>query len=135
MPLRVVLPVISVGGVRGALARYGIQLGLPHRPAGFPWATFLVNITGCLLIGALMVLIVEVWSGPRRLRPFLGVGVPDTTPSWGAMLSQSASAFQYAVWLMIFPGIALSLTVLGFNLLGDGLRRTLDPKLRQQEAG
>jgi CrcB protein len=70
-----VLAVIAGGGVVGALARYGIQLGLPHRPDGFPWATFLVNITGCLLIGALMVLIVEVWSGPPLLRPFLGVGV------------------------------------------------------------
>ncbi|MBX6749713.1 MAG: CrcB family protein [Micromonosporaceae bacterium] len=70
-----VLAVIAAGGVVGALARYGIQLGLPHRPGGFPWSTFLVNITGCLLIGALMVLIVEVWSGARLLRPFLGVGV------------------------------------------------------------
>jgi peptide/nickel transport system permease protein len=59
---------------------------------------------------------------------FLGVGVPDSTPSWGAMLSQSASAFQYAVWLMIFPGIALFLTTLAFNLVGDGLRDALDPR-------
>jgi peptide/nickel transport system permease protein len=59
---------------------------------------------------------------------FLGVGVPDTTPSWGAMLSQSASAFQYAVWLMIFPGIALFTTTLAFNLVGDGLRDALDPR-------
>ena len=59
---------------------------------------------------------------------FLGVGVPDTTPSWGAMLSQSASAFQYAVWLMIFPGVALFTTTLAFNLVGDGLRDALDPR-------
>jgi peptide/nickel transport system permease protein len=59
---------------------------------------------------------------------FLGVGVPDTTPSWGAMLSQSASAFRYAVWLMIFPGIALFLTTLAFNLVGDGMRDALDPR-------
>jgi peptide/nickel transport system permease protein len=59
---------------------------------------------------------------------FLGVGVPDTTPSWGAMLSESASAFRYAVWLMIFPGIALFLTTLAFNLVGDGLRDALDPR-------
>ena len=59
---------------------------------------------------------------------FLGVGVPDTTPSWGAMLSQSASAFQFAVWLMIFPGIALFMTTLAFNLVGDGLRDALDPR-------
>jgi peptide/nickel transport system permease protein len=59
---------------------------------------------------------------------FLGVGVPDTTPSWGAMLSQSASAFRYAVWLMIFPGLALFTTTLAFNLVGDGLRDALDPR-------
>jgi peptide/nickel transport system permease protein len=44
------------------------------------------------------------------------------------MLSQSASAFRYAVWLMIFPGIALFMTTLAFNLVGDGLRDALDPR-------
>jgi len=59
---------------------------------------------------------------------FLGVGVPQTTPSWGAMLSESASAFEYAVWLMVFPGLALFMTTLAFNLVGDGLRDALDPR-------
>jgi peptide/nickel transport system permease protein len=59
---------------------------------------------------------------------FLGVGVPETTPSWGAMLSDSGSAFTYAPWLMIFPGVALFLTTLAFNLVGDGLRDALDPR-------
>jgi peptide/nickel transport system permease protein len=59
---------------------------------------------------------------------FLGVGVPDSTPSWGAMLSQAGTAFTYAAWLMIFPGVALFLTTLAFNLVGDGLRDALDPR-------
>lgn len=59
---------------------------------------------------------------------FLGVGVPDSTPSWGAMLAKAGSAFTYAAWLMIFPGIALFLTTLSFNLVGDGLRDALDPR-------
>ena len=59
---------------------------------------------------------------------FLGVGVPDTTPSWGAMLSIAGSAFTYAPWLMIFPGLFLFLTTLSFNLVGDGLRDALDPR-------
>jgi len=59
---------------------------------------------------------------------FLGVGVPDSTPSWGAMLSTAGSAFTYAAWLMIFPGLALFLTTLAFNLVGDGLRDALDPR-------
>ncbi|MEO3861858.1 CrcB family protein [Acrocarpospora sp. B8E8] len=69
-----VLAAISAGGVLGALGRYGIGVALPHPPGGFPWSTFLVNISGCLLIGVLMVLITEVWTA-RLLRPFLGVGV------------------------------------------------------------
>ncbi len=59
---------------------------------------------------------------------FLGVGVPDTTPSWGAMLSVGASSITFAWWLMVFPGIFLFLTTLAFNLVGDGLRDALDPK-------
>jgi len=59
---------------------------------------------------------------------FLGVGVPDQTPSWGAMLSQAGDAFTYAPWLMIFPGLFLFLTTLAFNLVGDGLRDALDPR-------
>ena len=59
---------------------------------------------------------------------FLGVGVPDSTPSWGAMLASAGDAFRYAAWLMIFPGVALFLTTLAFNLVGDGLRDALDPR-------
>ncbi|HEX5937853.1 MAG TPA: ABC transporter permease [Actinomycetota bacterium] len=59
---------------------------------------------------------------------FLGVGVPDTTPSWGAMLADAGTAFRFAPWLMIFPGLALFLTTLAFNLVGDGLRDALDPR-------
>jgi peptide/nickel transport system permease protein len=59
---------------------------------------------------------------------FLGVGVPDTTPSWGGMLSDAGTAFTFAPWLMIFPGLALFLTTLAFNLVGDGLRDALDPR-------
>ncbi|WDZ82973.1 fluoride efflux transporter FluC [Micromonospora cathayae] len=69
------LVVIAGGGVLGTLARFGAQTALPHRPTGFPWATFGVNVLGCLLIGVLMVLLTRVWVGRPLLRPFLGVGV------------------------------------------------------------
>jgi peptide/nickel transport system permease protein len=59
---------------------------------------------------------------------FLGVGVPQSTPSWGRMLADSAEVFQYAWWLMLFPGLFLIATTLAFNLLGDGLRDALDPR-------
>ena len=71
----VVLVVISAGGVIGALARYGLSAAWPHRPGQFPWATFVTNVSGCLLIGVLMVVITDVWSAHRLLRPFVGVGV------------------------------------------------------------
>jgi peptide/nickel transport system permease protein len=59
---------------------------------------------------------------------FLGLGVPQTTPSWGRMLADAASIFDVAWWLMVFPGIFLITTTLAFNLLGDGLRDAFDPR-------
>jgi peptide/nickel transport system permease protein len=59
---------------------------------------------------------------------FLGVGVQPPRPSWGDMLSDAISIFDVAWWFMFFPGIALLLTVLAFNLVGDGLQDALNPK-------
>jgi peptide/nickel transport system permease protein len=59
---------------------------------------------------------------------FLGVGIDPSTPSWGAMLSDAASIFREAWWFMTFPGLALLLTVLAFNLVGDGLQDALNPR-------
>ncbi len=61
---------------------------------------------------------------------FLGLGAQPPTPEWGAMLSDARSALQLAPWVVTFPGLAIMLNVLGFNLLGDGLRDALDPKLK-----
>jgi peptide/nickel transport system permease protein len=61
---------------------------------------------------------------------FLGLGVRPPTPSWGSMLQTGYQYLSQAPWLSIFPGAAIYLTVLGFNLLGDGLREALDPRLR-----
>jgi CrcB protein len=69
-----VLGAIAAGGVLGALARAGLQAAFPHSPTGFPWATFGINLTGCLLIGVLMAVITTRPTGPL-VRPFLGVGV------------------------------------------------------------
>jgi len=59
---------------------------------------------------------------------FLGLGVPQTTPSWGRQLSEAAAVFRVAWWMMLFPGLFLFTTTLGFNLVGDGLRDALDPR-------
>lgn len=70
-----VLGAIAAGGVLGSEARYGLGLALPHTPAQWPTATLLINTSGCLLIGVLMVLITEAVEPHRLVRPFLGVGV------------------------------------------------------------
>jgi peptide/nickel transport system permease protein len=59
---------------------------------------------------------------------FLGVGVRPPTASWGQMIAAATPIFNTAWWYMTFPGIALLLTVLAFNLLGDGLRDALNPR-------
>ncbi len=61
---------------------------------------------------------------------FLGVGVPPYVPSWGNILSDGRLYIQQAPWLVLFPGAAIMLTILGLNLFGDGLRDLLDPKIR-----
>jgi len=63
---------------------------------------------------------------------FLGLGVPPPTPTWGRMLAEGRDYLTVAGWIAIFPGLALMLTVLGINFLGDGLRDLLDPRLRRQ---
>jgi peptide/nickel transport system permease protein len=63
---------------------------------------------------------------------FLGLGVPEPYPSWGRMLSESAAEYmRTAPWLVIFPGLAISLVVFGSNLLGDAVRDLLDPRQRE----
>lgn len=64
---------------------------------------------------------------------FLGVGVPATLPSWGNILSEGRVYMQIAPWLTIFPGLSIMLTVLGLNMIGDGLRDFLDPRLQRQK--
>lgn len=61
---------------------------------------------------------------------FLGLGAQAPSPEWGKMLADSKNYIQSAPWTMIFPGLAIMLTVLGFNLMGDGLRDAMDPRMK-----
>ena len=64
---------------------------------------------------------------------YLGMGVQEPTPAWGLMLQGGAEEFaESAPWVAIWPGVAISLAVFAFNLFGDGVRDTLDPKLRSR---
>jgi peptide/nickel transport system permease protein len=63
---------------------------------------------------------------------FLGLGAPDPrTAEWGTMLTDSSNALRRFPWLIFFPGAAITITAVGFNLLGDGLRESLDPRLKR----
>jgi fluoride exporter len=70
-----VLAAIAAGGATGATARYLIGQGWPTPAGAFPFSTLTINLLGCALIGVLMVLIAQVWSRQRLIRPFLGTGV------------------------------------------------------------
>lgn len=89
-----------------------------------------------ILPNALAPLIVQVslalsWSLlTESSLSFLGLGAVPPTPSWGAMLNEHRPLAENAPWLIFFPGLAIALSVLGFNLLGDGLRDALDPRMR-----
>jgi peptide/nickel transport system permease protein len=61
---------------------------------------------------------------------FLGLGAPPDEPSWGSMLTAGTQALETAPWMVFFPGLAISLTVFGLNLLGDAIRDLTDPRLR-----
>ena len=82
----------------------------------------IVIVTASLRIG--QVILIEA------ALDFLGLGVQPPTPSWGNMLSNSQSYFYHSAWLVILPGLAIVLTVLATNLLGNALRDALDPRLR-----
>lgn len=115
-----VLLVISAGGALGSLARWGVGELLPWSGDGFPWATFVENVSGGFALGVLMVLLLDLWPARRYLRPFLGVGVLGGYTTFSTYMlesrdllagDQAATAFAYlagslvaglvAVWLGI----------------------------------
>jgi peptide/nickel transport system permease protein len=63
---------------------------------------------------------------------FIGAGTPPNIPSWGNIMAEGRSLFQVAYYIILFPGICLSLAVLSINLIGDGLRDALDPRLARR---
>jgi peptide/nickel transport system permease protein len=90
----------------------------------------LPNALGPLIVQATLALATAVVDAAAL--GFLGLGPPDpSTPEWGTMLSDTYRYLNRAVWLAFFPGIAIVISVLGFNLLGDGMREALDPRLRR----
>ena len=87
-----------------------------------PNALPLIIVAGSLRVGGFILL--------EAALSFLGLGVQPPTPTWGSMISLNRSYINSAPWMVIFPGLAISITVISFNILGDFLRDKLDPRMQ-----
>ncbi len=92
------------------------------------WNHILPNIAAPLIVQTSLSLSLAILT--ESALSFLGLGTQPPTPSWGNMLAESRRFMALASWTAVFPGAAIALIVLGFNLIGDGLRDLLDPRLR-----
>lgn len=124
---------ISLGGMIGAAARYGAGLIWPTTSGAFPWATFGINVLGCLLMGILMVVVTEAFTAHRLIRPFLGTGVLGgfTTFSTYAIDVEKLIGHHAAQLAMLYLA-ATALAALGAVWVGATAARLL--LLRERRA-
>lgn len=92
------------------------------------WSHVLPNCLAPLIVQVTFVFGYAVLA--EAVLSFLGMGTPPPTPSWGGIVAEGRTLLRVAPWICLFPGIAIALFVLGLNLLGDGLRDVLDPRMR-----
>jgi peptide/nickel transport system permease protein len=103
---------------------------LGREDAGIALRHILPNCVGPLLVQGSFVFAYAILA--EAILGFLGVGVPPYVPSWGNVIAGGKNVIREAFWVSLFPGVALTLAGLSLNLLGDGLRDLLDPRLRVQ---
>ncbi|MDB5370973.1 MAG: transporter, permease protein [Roseomonas sp.] len=125
------LPVLARVARGQAMALRGLDYVHAQRALGFGsmtilWRAILPNALSPILVQASVLLASSIIT--ESYLSFLGLGVQPPTPSWGNMLRDAIGFLDQAPWLAWFPGLAIFLTVLGFNLLGDGVRDRLDPR-------
>lgn len=95
-----VLAVVALGGAVGSVVRFAVERALPTPARGFPWGTFVVNLTGCFLLGLLMVFVSEVWRPGRYLRPFLSVGVLGGYTTFSTVTGEVRGLGGAGAWLL-----------------------------------
>ena len=93
-----VLAMVALGGGLGSVARYAVSQAIPARTGHFPWATFLINITGCFALGLLMVLVLGVWPAQRYIRPFFGVGFLGGYTTFSTFAVEARSLASRGEW-------------------------------------
>ncbi|MDB5363343.1 MAG: peptide transporter permease [Rhodospirillales bacterium] len=92
------------------------------------WRHVLPNSLGPLIVQMTFIFAVSILA--EAVLSFVGVGPPPPTPSWGNIIADGRSYIPSAPWISLFPGLVIAITVLGVNLMGDGLRDVLDPRLK-----
>ncbi len=113
--------------IDGARARTARSLGASDLRIMF--SDILPNLVAPIIVYATLLIPSNILA--EASLSFLGLGVKPPTPTWGQMLAESFELYNIAWWFFLFPGLALLITVLAFNLLGDGLRDALDPRATQ----
>jgi fluoride exporter len=131
---RFVLPVIAAGGMLGAGARHAASQAWTAPSGSFPWATLGVNVAGCLLIGVLMVLVVEVGGAHPLLRPFAGVGVLGgfTTFSTYAVETTELLRDGQHVLALAYWGGTLALALVAVTLGAASARGVATTRMRRR---
>jgi peptide/nickel transport system permease protein len=104
-------------------------VGVGH--ARIMWRHILPNCMAPLIVQLSFVFAYAVLS--EAVLSFLGLGAPPEVPSWGILIADGRGYIREAPWLTLIPGVAIAMTVLGLNLIGDGLRDALDPRLRIEQ--
>jgi len=100
--------------------------------SGIFWRHLLPNVANVLIVQATVAFALAILA--EAALSYLGLGTQPPTPSWGRMLNDAQNYLNQSALLALWPGLAIAFAVLGFNLLGDGLRDALDPKLQPRES-
>jgi CrcB protein len=125
-----VLAAVAVGGLLGAPARYELSLALPARPGTFPLSTFVINVTGSFVLGALLTLIVEKWPPTEYVRPFAATGVLGAYTTWSTFMVDTDMLLKSGHVLLAASYVTATLCAgLAAVYLGILLVRTWPPML------